>query len=1231
MSRLQIPALCLASFLLVPSMAIADAGASGSFRDGIAQNGIMALPFPPAADPGHGEMFLDAIKEARETDVSVTPHAALMYKGLTLSQEEEFGEAVPYLEEALRRDPSLRPAWEGLGWAYVKTGRIAEAVALWNYFRLLNPKESLPYTLLAQGALLRQRWEEADGYFSESLKIDPEQYDVRFWHAQNLLRLGRTAKAKKIFRDLLKEDPDRLDIELNLASTLSQDMEYDEAVELYRHVNSVLPGNAKFMLEQALLELRTGNLHDADRICLEVLDSDPDNKEAMRLRADIAEIDGQNDTGALEAILEETSARDERAAICFRLANRCHQANLRSPGSYKEDYILSLMKQGTEESPDNIEYSLLYAERLLEAGKAKEASSIAKDVLERKNRNNTRAKMILFETALREGRPDDAAQIIRDRFSGFDGTNPYMHYYRARILLSGGEYREALKELETMERLSNRGAVYTLLYKDLTLSDWSKHTSQRRLHEHISALQREGWELVSAADIPKYIAPDGNRYSAIGTKQDIPATARLFDYLRWCFSGERKFRGKRGDEETEKPKKYFAVTFDGALRSSLKLGSEVAAEFGVPFAMFVPTLPPAEYTPERAGWEEISEAAASGNWVVGSSLSSSDSKKAVDPEGNDLRAPIPNRLWLEDKNRSESMNEWDRRMRFEFRESKRRIRKELKENSPPLFMVAYPFGDVGQQGGCNISAIKNPMRSILSEAERSYSLGFVQSFDGYTVYGDDPMLSRRFEPQWSFEGGDIVRHAYENHPSFIARKMRCEIAIMMNRPSLAQSTLDALKRDGYPADLCEKIEETMHVHFRNAPRRNIRPLMSDKSQDANLRNASGDPDLAKRGETGSFAIAEARAKEQQGNDDPLFRPQKPFLAFEISSSKAVDQIDSTRYGARGGFDINNNTSFEIRYNNFILKQTVRPRWNAQVTTNVPYAQSKYKFRMEGDEIRLGLTHRLGSGTILSASVGLASKSQNTDIREQSYYSNLQDELNKHVFTLDDDESATLIRLGVVTYPANNLGLRFYYDRDYVSSAVKNIVYESVGTAMTWKPEDSWTITAGGRYWSYDDSNAMFHANAQSLWEIGSNSGVWGGIRYSTTTASNPCDFYWTPYWDRKIMGVLRYEKMHEGYALGVDIMAGMQGESGRADRAYEQPVTKEREVLVDGVANTVRETTTEFVIAEDANTGWHRSWGVSARLERQLSGSVSLALEGEMAANREFLDHFVTGYLKVSF
>lgn len=1271
------------------------------------------IPIPEEATPQQMTNIIAAIEESRAVDVSVTDSSALLYKGLMLVEEastqeeyqkeegltnddveadddpdrelsarEIYRSAQQYLEECIRRDPSRLAGWEGLGWAYIKVSGIDKGMHLWKYFQRLMPEQSLPYTLLAQGYSIQQDWVNVDINYRKSLSIDPKQYEVRYWYAQNLLRIGKTEDADRIFRDLIEENPDRTDIQLDRAALLAQHFQYEDAVEIYRRVNEMYPGIPKVLLEQAILELRVGELRAADQLCIDIISNEDASEDyrsqAMRLRANIAEIDGMNDLRPLRDVINETEDPVQKSLLQVRLAVRCQLANQRQPGTYSQHFILGLLEDAVNNNPTDVGTRVLYAERLVEAGRLYPAHEQAEYILEKFNRHNTRAKMVLFEVAIREKRYEDAEQILADRYTNYDGSDPMAYYYRARIESMRGMYQEALKEIDKMEAAAQQGCVLTLLYHDLTESDWTPVTSTRRLHEHISSLQREGWILISPTDIPKHIGLEvGESRNNPEFEENIPATARLIDYFRWCFTGTRKFK-KAPDkiDENKKPPKYFAITFDDELRSALILGTDVAQSFGVPFGYFVPTKPLEEYTPSRAGWEEVRTAAQSGYWVIGSELYDTFYKKPVDAEGEDIRNSLPNRIWLEDKNRQESMNEWDRRMRFEFRESRRWLKKELGVNDSPVPMVSYPYGDIGQEASCNLQALKNPMQTILSEAARTYRLGFIPSESGYTVAGDNLLLVRRHEPSWTDEGADVVRHAYENHPIFIARKFRAQVAMLMNRPNLAQTMVDVLRRDGYPEELCRQMETELHAHFQNKPNRGLKPIVRDgteavrhegEERDVQLTvDENGNPievqqadalqeippeilqiaDLEGRPVEEVLAEREAMKKAReaedeetmnpegtlkQGSDDAYVDPYALNVGAELHHTKANDQIEVLTYGLRAGMNLNENTTLNLSYFLSTIKQTVRPHWNAQVITNVPFSEAEYKFRMEGSEWRIGLNHRMETGAMLYGSFGQASKRQLSEVRDSDHYKNLQDDLNSHKFVLDESETATILTLGCAFNPTDTIRLNFFYDRNYVSSAVKNVTYDSVAGDVEWNPEDSWLVKGKARYWSYEDDNAMFSATFDSLWNVSPDNGVWAGFQYSTTTVSDGCDFYWTPYWDNRVMAVIRYEQAREGYHFRFDLMCGTQGEKTRNNRPYEQPMVQQKGMIVDGMWTLVEEERMVFIYSQEEGTGWHRVWGISSKFEKELNSYLYLTLEAEIVALRMYIDHFLLIYLKAEF
>ena len=1213
--------------------------------------------------------FNRVINESRRTDVSVTPAQALMYHGLGLVQEEEFAEAIPFLEEAISRDPALEAGWEGLGWCYVRTGQQKRARDLWFRMRDLMPEKAKPHALVAQYEILEKDWVKADEAFRKALAINPRDYDLKYSFAQNLMRLGEIEESEAVLKGLIKENPDRVDIQHTYAQMLSNRFQDEDALKIYRDIAEIISDNALIKLEQAALELRVGELTKADRLCREILALEPENMAAMRLRADIAELSGQEDVTPLEALIEATTNRIMRAEYLTRLAGRCVAINRLNPERYKTGMIIDRLQEAVKLDPLNMQSRELLAELCYQSGRLTACRSQVEDVLLKYNHQDVRALALLFEVEVKERNFEAAQRVLRECFKHFDRDDPMIHYYRARLYSAQGEYAKALEEAKRLEEAGSKSSVFTLKYTDLTESDWMPQTSVRRLTEHIRSLQRAGWELVSADEIPRIIG--AARHPAKNAKagrrkvrhlvdeqddeEEAPLPAKLFDHIGWMITGRHylkndqeasKIRAHRrseqdeddedGDEDEEGqddedslgPRLTFAVTFDTARRSQMVLGTRVAEEFGVPFALFTPSDEPEAFEPSRLEWDEIRQYANTGNWIVGSSLRSGDKKAPVDKEGTDMRDPLHNRLWKAEHNRIESMNEWDRRIRHEFRDSRAKIRKEMGSNDCAVAMVAYPLGSVGQVGACNISTKRSISDSIISEAASSYSLGFVQSTTGFTLTGDDPMIARRYEPSWSDEGEDIVRHAYEFHPYFLGRRMRAELAMLLNQPNEANKIVASLRKAGYPEDMCTKLDYNIRHRFRNRVSVNMRPLLETVSGGTSAHDAErddrnettirqNDPGEGVGAKQVASDLREQEPEWQMSKDKekPWFDPAHPYGQVDISHTKANDQVEIVRYGAKAGANVNDWISLYGEYHKGEIKQTVRPYWNARTMTDVPYEQTQYKFKTDTEDWRLGMNWRLESGVFLFGSAGVSKRKPEYSGKYASEYENLQDHRNSGYFTPMRNNDEVVFSFGARWNPEDNFSVMTLYDHDYVASAAKDVTYDSLALTAAWLPSDYWKLSGRTQYWTYRDDNAMYFLNLESLWSSESMPTVWYGLRFNTTTTSDPSDFYWTPYWDKRVLGVLRYETDSDKTRFRADIFGGLSKSDGRGGFA-----------LNDENYRSTNESY-RFRNVYDQDTDWEAIWGFGGLYSYDLTDWLTVSVEFDIMAMRSYIDHMVLLYL----
>ena len=78
---------------------------------------------------------------------------------------------IPYLEEALRQDPTLVGAWEFLGWAYWRTGQREKTARHFEALMRLMPDQPLAHNMMAQYGILTEDWERVDDGFRKSLEL----------------------------------------------------------------------------------------------------------------------------------------------------------------------------------------------------------------------------------------------------------------------------------------------------------------------------------------------------------------------------------------------------------------------------------------------------------------------------------------------------------------------------------------------------------------------------------------------------------------------------------------------------------------------------------------------------------------------------------------------------------------------------------------------------------------------------------------------------------------------------------------------------------------------------------------------------------------------------------------------------------------------------------------------------------------------------------------------------
>ncbi len=1067
--------------------------------------------------------ILDAVDQ-RTSDQELSGDV-LLETGILLLQDEEYAEAIPLLEEALQRTPTVEAIWEALGWAYYGAGRPQETDTLWRQYAALRPDSPKAHSLLAQIAILRSDWRATDKHLQEGLRLEPQNYDIRFWYAQNLFRLGRLDQSLALLQTLVNEDDLRYDVKINLARLYPLVQKYEQSLYLWEEIVDTFPDNLDFKAEYARILMLTGGLEEADEQARQILDKAPEQKPMVLLRSDVAELSGLSDRviQSLKELIEQTEDKETRAHIHARLAARYLVLHRKNPKMWPPELALAAYRKATEAIPHNVSWLNQYASVALLSRRPREAEDVINHILDEINPYNQEALRSRFELAMLR-RDYNMAELALDAYyDRFAPNNPYRFYDRARIKLHRGNYFGAMDELDKFEQAGHKGAILTLLYHGLTESEWMAMTSTRRFQEHLMALQDAGYTFISVSDIPSYMKGDRNLPSGRGVPP--PWVARQIDNIRYAFTGNRKIQ----NISALQPQKVAVVTFDDGLRSSFQLGTPIAEDLDIPFWMAIITHIEELNAPIYAAWEEIREYHKSGFWEIGSHMMWANTDKPAGPPPAPPVPNLPNQIWLPERNRLETMREWTRRVRREFEESRNLIEKHL-ELEPGQFMaVAYPYSNIGQTDESNVARIINPIRTILNEASRVHPLGFVVDPQGYTMPDDNILLLRRYEPAWDAEAEDVLDHALTTHPVMMARRMRAEIAVFSDRPYLAKQQIALLRRDGYP----EKRLRELEAFAQNRSISQIDDLSLNTSENRRL---------------------------------ALLKPSNLYVAGSYHENQSNEEIRQRFGQLNAGLNINPRLGIEGMYRKGTINQTVTSNiWftvqetdtststelrtetvNGVTTVSSVQIQStatrdvqtnrldRYEYAADVEELRGALTLRLTDDAYLGMTFGKKYITFEPDLRRET-----------------DTQSATVASLYASWKPYYALSVTASYNLDLVPSARKKIYYDALGIGLFWKVRDSWELNSNASYASYRDKNAMLSLSGSSVWELIERQGIWGGLEGAIYTMDDDSDLYWTPYWDTRYAALLRLRRRYPLYDFEIDVKIGQQREKGRPEEVNE--------------------------------------------------------------------------------
>ncbi len=1133
--------------------------------------------------PAQGEQQEEAPLAPPPADEMVGASQArrIMYEGMVAVQDEMYEEAIPKLEWVIENEPALLGAWESLGWAYWLTGRHAETESLWQRLVTIAPNEPMGYNLLAQIATRDGQYERATELYETSLRLDPDQYETELNLARVLLWSGEQQRAATLLRRLFRRDTDRIDVQIDLAWAMYINEEYEQVIEHWDHINEMIPDNPTYLLARANVLILMGDLTGAETDALHVLEVDPGNVDALNMLASLA-VRWQRPeeaVAALRRVMNHTDDREARARIAMRIA--VYMKSVLDQGSdlYRPEDVLRVIRESLDYEDGAVGTHLYYGELLSLDRQYAEAEKVFKHVLERFNPYSQRALFGLVESYFGRAMYDDAERQLRENYGQFNAHNPFRHVLWARLHFARGQFVEAIHALDRLEHEGSQGSVFSLLYHGISPSEFSQMPSVRQLQEQLMALRRDGFRFITPSELSLYF----EQKKPAGITDERPWLNRSVQSLRHAWTGQKPDHAPSLRDYS--PDKVVMVTFDDALRTSFRYGSQVAEDLGVRMTMFVgvgDVLSPARRF--IASFPEIRAHHDSGMWEIHSHLWDAGILAPGEEEGRPV-AQIANRLWLPDRNRQETLRQYQTRLRREFRDSQRVLARELSLEKEDVFAVAYPYGDVGQESETNIELFR-VSDVVLNEAEITYKMGFIQFRHGYTMKTDDPMLYKRFEPDRNSTGRQVLREAYRQHPVYTARRMRAEMAALSGRLQMARENIELLRRDGYPEEDLAEVQEYVRRHLAR-----LSPLLEP--------------------------VSDSRGRETDA--EPLIAFQQPYLGVEGKITRANVMIDDREAAVFAGLKVNRRLGVQVRGGVGRIRQTVITNVFVEVERTSVTSSLVTERRVENGETTTAVIDR----TTISVDTVLSNEIQRTAYEADKqfvgavlHYTHPEGSVTMaevHYHLLDgaelDNEDATTFGVEHQWRPVPAMDLAARFHRGLVPSARAMLRYDSVALRPYWRILDGWHANALGFFAYYQDRNSLVKTEVENYWRLSEPYDIWLGMRNWIDTVDQDSDLYWTPFWEQRHAILLRVRRSYPQYYGVVRAHIGIQ-----KSRARREEMDRYLTARAQGEAQG-------WSPGRGPEQGWQRMLGFAGTVARTFPNGLEIGADFSVNSSDEYTEH----------
>lgn len=660
--------------------------------------------------------------------------AAVLYR---LGQTKQ---AVDEWKDLANGEPPDEKSIMNLGWASWADKKYEEALAYGRKLLALYPENPAYLKFVSNLQIELGDPGEALELSDRGLELSPGDKDLRLTKSKALFHLDRDKEAIKLLSQLLEEYPDEPKLEYHMADFLSAIGRGEDADPLFNKLVEEFPDNMAYRKHRAQNLYEIGKFDKAVAEWKYLTEKTPQDPAPFERLLDDA-FNRANWQDALGFIRKLAGARSLSSQQWMRLESIYQRLNLLPQA-------LEVVDKAIEADPTVLNALYTKGEILEGLQRYPEALAVFQKALEA-NPNNPRALFSIARVHEAQGdykRAIEVVRVIQKKFYRAGETPLQLRLQEARLLADDGKPESAYKIVKSLYK---RGviAVPVLLFHGISKWERSDSPSQAVFKTEMEQLKRDGYTTITVEELVKWV----------------------------------RRRGKL-------PKRPILIAFDDGRVDSFRNADPILKNVGFKATMFV--IFSGKRTRFHANVGELRKWRDTGRWDMQVHAGQAHFLIPID-KAQHRGHFLANRMWLNDKDRLETTEEFAKRVEEDFKSAKQRYLDYFPKGKPQAF--AFPFGDYGQAEYSN-----EPTAPAINQRmiESMFDVAFVQDSYGFNGVGGRRWELSRYTIKKETTPRELERHLVLQDPWLRAKVFEAQLWLRTGQANRAVNLYDQVWKRG---------------------------------------------------------------------------------------------------------------------------------------------------------------------------------------------------------------------------------------------------------------------------------------------------------------------------------------------------------------------------------------------------------------------------------------------------